>query len=107
MKSQVVIRNCDFNSVFPPGSELYSVVILIQDQSPTTKFFTTHNLQAVLCGVGLLLADRGKAVEDDGSGAWASEDVIRASVGEGVIIIRVSLWGHNLMSLGRDDIRGP
>lgn len=46
-------------------------------------------------------------MEDDGSGAWASEDVIRVSVGEGVIIIRVSLWGHNLMSLGRDDIRGP
>lgn len=32
-------------------------------------------------------------MEDDGSGGWASEDVIRVSVGEGVIIIRVSLGG--------------
>lgn len=40
-------------------------------------------------------------------GAWASEDVIRVSVGEGIIIIRVSLGEHNLMSLERNDIRGP
>lgn len=35
---------------------------------------------------------RSEPMEGDESGAWASEDVIRASIGEGVIIIRVSLW---------------
>lgn len=104
MNFQVVIRNCDFNSVFFPGSKLYSVVILIQDQY-FPPFFTTHNLQAVLWGWGC--CQQTEVRQQRMMGAWASEDVIRVSVGEGIIIIRVSLGEHNLMSLERNDIRGP